>query len=64
MHLGNLGRVLRFGRGRGVVLLKKREKGIRKFNTKDHGMVISKHLYECKKLEMLVCIKFHIRSRF
>lgn len=55
--------VLMFGRGRGLLLLKKREKGIRKCNIKDHEVVIPKHLYECKKLEMLVCSKFHI-SRF
>lgn len=53
-----------FGGGRGVPLLKKREKGIRKVDIKDHRVVIPKYLYECKNLKVLVCIKFHIRGRF
>lgn len=45
-------------------MLKKREKGIRKGNIKDHRVVIPKHLYEWKNLRMLVCIMFHIGVDF
>lgn len=42
-----------FGGGRGVLLLKKREKRIRKDNIKNHRVVIPKHLYECKNLKII-----------
>jgi len=48
----------------GWTLLKKREKGIRRDEIKDHRVVIPKCLYECKNLKILVCMKFHVRGRF